>query len=133
MPDKFSKGIRSKIMSSIRSNKTKPEIILKKEIKGMGFSYQPNLAGKPDFANRKDKIAIFVNGCFWHSCPLHGHNPKSNKKYWLPKLKRTAERDKKNKSELKAMGYKVISFWEHDIIKKLEMCINKIKKVRGGN
>src|SRR3989344_1481821 len=125
MPDKFSKEMRSKIMSNIRSNKTKPELILKIAIQGLGFSYQPKLLRKPDFANKKKNLVIFVHGCFWHSCPLHGHKPKSNKGYWLPKMQRTTKRDKKNKDALTAMGYKVISFWEHDIINRLGWCVEK--------
>ncbi|MBI4448138.1 very short patch repair endonuclease [Candidatus Woesearchaeota archaeon] len=133
MPDKFSKETRSKIMSSIRSKNTKPELMLKPILRKLGFSYQPKIYGSPDFANKKLKIAIFIDGCFWHSCPLHGHKPKSNKKYWAPKLEKTAERDKKNKAALKSVGYKVVSFWEHDINKKLTICIKKIKALSNGN
>ena len=102
-------------MASIKSSKTKPELALKKALRGLGYSYQPKLQGHPDFANKKERKAIFVHGCFWHKCPKHYLAPKSNKEYWIPKLKRNVERDKENRKTLESKGYKVIIIWEHEI------------------
>ena len=115
MTDIFSKRKRSEIMSKIRSSKTKPELKLKKIIGKIGFSYQPkNILGKPDFADRKNKIAIFIDGCFWHGCGKHCRMPKQNKKYWRQKIKRNIKRDKEVSKNLRKQGWKVIRIWEHD-------------------
>lgn len=119
MPDKFSKKTRSQIMSKIRSNKTVAELVLKKALTGRHFIYQPKkIYGNPDFASKEKKIAIFVDGCFWHKCPKCYTAPKSNKKYWLPKIKRNVSRDKKINKLLKKERWKIIRIWEHDVIKK---------------
>ena len=79
-------------MSRIRSRYTKPE--LKHKSENLHLEYQPKgLLGKPDFVYWKKKILVFIDGCFWHKCPKHFIAPKSNKKYWLPKLERNVIRD----------------------------------------
>ena len=76
-------------MSKIRSMDTRPELKLKRILLKSGFNYQPkHIYGNPDFANKKELVAIFIDGCFWHSCEYHGHLPKSNKVYWKVKLQR---------------------------------------------
>ena len=114
--DVFSKRKRSEVMSKIRSSKTKPELKLKTIMRKFGFLYQPrNIFGRPDFADRKDKIAIFIDGCFWHGCRKHYRAPKQNKKYWTEKLKRNIKRDKEVSKNLKEIGWKVLRIWEHDL------------------
>ncbi len=128
MTDRFGKGVRSKIMASIRSRDTKPELKLKKAIRGLGFSYQPKIAGSPDFAHRKKKVAVFVHGCFWHNCPKHYRQPHSNELYWLNKIKNNALRDKNSYKILKHYGFKVLVFWEHDI-KNMEKIVRRLKRL----
>ena len=70
---------------------------------------------QPDFLIPGLRLAIFANGCFYHSCPLHKHVPKSNKSYWIPKLLRNRRRDNMNRRALRKMGFAVWSFWEHDL------------------
>jgi len=82
MADTLTKKQRSFCMSKIRSRNTKPE--LKHKAKNKGLEYQPKAFGKPDFIDWKKKTAIFIDGCFWHKCPIHYKQPKSNKKYWMP-------------------------------------------------
>ena len=107
---------RSHNMSRIRSRNTKPELGLKTVLKSMGFVYQPKgVYGNPDFINKGKKIAIFVDGCFWHGCPDHYRAPKSNVRFWKAKIKRNIERDRKVTSELKKGGFTVIRTWEHQI------------------
>ena len=77
--------------------------------------HQP-VFGKPDFVFQKEKLAIFVDGCFWHSCPIHGHKPGSNRAYWLPKLRRNHERDIVVKRALSKAGWTVLRLWEHDLV-----------------
>lgn len=126
MPDKFSKKTRSKIMSRIRSKNTKPELALKKLLKGTYFRYQPKAYGKPDFALKNKRITIFIDGCFWHKCPICYKTPKSNRKYWLPKIKRNIERAKEVEKSLKKEGWRVLRFWEHEVTRNGMRCLNKV-------
>lgn len=114
MADKFSKKKRSDIMARIKSKHTKPELFLKKRLKG--FQYHPkNIFGSPDFMNYQKKIAVFVDGCFWHGCPLHYREPKSRRAYWIPKIERNQARDKEVDIAYKDAGWKAIRIWEHEL------------------
>ena len=105
-------------MSGIRSKHTKPELILRKQLRGTGFYYHLKIVGNPDFAHKKKKIAIFVDGCFWHKCKKCYKQPKSNMDYWIPKIKRNVQRAKEAEKELIKKGWKVIRFWEHEVMSK---------------
>jgi DNA mismatch endonuclease (patch repair protein) len=104
-------------MSRIRSSDTMPERVVRSLLSQRGIKYRMNvrdLPGRPDFANKRRKFAIFVHGCFWHShkdCSL-ASNPKSNQSYWHPKLERTKARDAANIERLKDLGYRVLVIWE---------------------
>ena len=104
-------------MSAIRSRNTKPEVILRKALwaKGMRFRIQYGKE-KIDIAFPSKKIAVFVDGCFWHGCPVHSHIPKSNKEYWLPKLKKNIERAKAKDERLREDGWRILHIWEHELI-----------------
>ena len=122
MVDKFSKEIRSKIMSKVQRN-SKPEQVLRKELFRLGYRYSLNhrfkeLNFKPDIAMVSRKVCIFIDGCFWHKCPRCYKAPKSNKKYWNSKIERNIERDKEQNRYLKKKGWKVIRVWEHEIHRK---------------
>ena len=127
MPDAFSKKTRSRIMSRIRSKNTEPEIALKKLLKGAYFRYQPKAYGKPDFALKNKRIAIFIDGCFWHKCPICYKKPKSNVAYWIPKIKRNVQRAKEVENKLKKEGWKVVRIWEHEVMSKKKNYIRKVK------
>jgi DNA mismatch endonuclease (patch repair protein) len=142
MADVFSKRKRSQVMASIRSTETKLEIEVRKLLFSEGFRFRKNsksLPGKPDIVLSRYKTIIFVNGCFWH-----GHNlckyavtPKTNKKFWIDKIKSNIARDKQKKTELNKLGWKVITIWECEIKKlfgensaaRLKL-VNSIKKNR---
>lgn len=95
-----------------------------------GFSYQPkNIFGKPDFADKKNKIAVFIDGCFWHGCKKHYRAPKQNGKYWREKIRRNIERDKEVSRGLKKQGWKVVRIWEHKTKKYLNRYAPKIIKL----
>jgi DNA mismatch endonuclease (patch repair protein) len=116
MTDTMTKKQRSFCMSRIRGRDTKPELRIKKLMKKLGFSHQPKgIIGRPDFANRKTKTAVFVDGCFWHGCPKHCKKPKSNRAYWLPKIRQNIARDRKVTAALRRAGWKAIRIWEHEI------------------
>jgi DNA mismatch endonuclease (patch repair protein) len=108
---------RSKIMSNIRSKDTQPELKVRKLLYSLGFRYRlhgKNLPGKPDIVFKGKKKVIFVHGCFWHQhadC-VHGGIPKSRQEYWEPKLLKNIERDKKNQTKLKEIGWDFLIVWE---------------------
>ena len=122
MADNHSKEARSMNMSHIRSTNSKPEEIVRKYLFAEGFRYRKNvkkLPGCPDIVLSKYKTVIFVNGCFWHKhdCPRFVW-PSSNQDYWRPKILRNVERDNQNRKELEALGWKVITVWECEIMQR---------------
>ena len=103
-------------MSKIRSKNTSPEILLRKALWSRGYRYRIHFGKeKIDIAFPKKKLAIFVDGCFWHCCPIHSHMPKTNREYWIPKLNKNVNRDKKKNEQLTMEGWKVLRFWEHEL------------------
>lgn len=132
--DTVSKEKRSDIMSRIRCRDTKPEIAVRKFLFALGYRYsiKSNLPGKPDLVFKKRKLAIFINGCFWHmhGCK-HSHIPKSNVGYWEEKLVRNKERDAKIKSELNDAGYSVIVLWECELGKSFEETMRRVVAALG--
>lgn len=113
MADIYTKKQRSYNMSKIHSFGTKPELKIKYLMKKLGFAYQPKrIFGKPDFADRRRQIAVFVDGCFWHGCPKHYIAPKQNKNFWVKKIKYNIKRSRQIGKELKKKGWKVIRIWE---------------------
>jgi DNA mismatch endonuclease, patch repair protein len=120
---------RKKNMSHIRGKNTRPEIKLRKllwsqNIRGYRIHY--NLPGKPDIVFIKKKIAIFIDGCFWHKCPLDFQEPETRKEFWMKKINSNVERDERTTKSLQEDGWKVLRFWEHDVRKKPEDVVEKI-------
>ena len=131
MTDVLTKKQRAYNMSKIRGKNTGPEVKLRKllyahGIKGYRVHY--NLSGKPDIVFVKKKITIFVDGCFWHKCPVCFQEPETRKEFWMKKILSNIERDKKVDEQLKNAGWAVIRIWEHEIRKNPEKCIEKIKE-----
>ena len=123
MVDRVSEEKRSWIMSRVGSRNTKPEIIVRRFLHAKGFRYRlhnKNIIGKPDLSNQKRKVAVFVNGCFWHR---HGckrtTTPETNKEFWLEKFNKNIKRDRENIKTLKKDNWTVIVVWECEI-KELE-------------
>lgn len=115
-PPKSSSMSVTRSMKSNRPFGTKPELILSKLL-GKKIR-KNNLPGSPDFVYPRKKIAVFLHGCFWHRCPKCNFDlPKSNRDFWARKFKRNIERDKLVKKELKAVGWRVIEIWEHELRK----------------
>lgn len=117
MADVFSRKKRSQVMSAIRSDGNKDTelklaaIFRKSGIRGW-LRYQ-QLPGRPDFLFRRERLAVFVDGCFWHGCPQHGRNPQSNREYWINKLQRNRMRDRLVTHELRRCGWQILRLWEH--------------------
>src|SRR3989338_4576211 len=131
MTDKFDKRTRSRIMSKIRSANTGIEMVLRKALRKNGLSgykLHYNIIGKPDIVFPKNKLAIFVDGDFWHGYNWKKLGKVPPKKYWQKKIQKNIDRAKKYNKMLKKDGWKVIRLWEHEVKKNAEKCINKIKE-----
>src|SRR6266516_352120 len=115
---------RSANMRAIRRTGTKPEVALRSELHRLGYRYRKDhrldladgVRVRPDIVFTARKVAVFVDGCFWHCCPEHGSRPASNTWYWEPKLRRNVDRDRTADVALGQAGWTVIRFWEHESI-----------------
>ncbi len=114
--DVFTKAKRSAVMSLIRSRGNRDTelrtMALLRAHRITGWRRQAPLPGKPDFIFPAEKVAVFVDGCFWHGCPRHGRVPTSRMEYWAPKLARNAQRDRAATRALRASGWTVLRIWE---------------------
>lgn len=104
-------------MSRIRSRDTAPEKLLRQTLwrKGARYRLYYGLPGAPDIAFPRHRLAIFIDGCFWHECPEHGKNPRTNTGYWTQKLASNKLRDANVNERLTMLGWKVMRFWEHEV------------------
>lgn len=122
---------RSKTMSKIRGKNTKPEMLFRKALWHKGVRYRVNnkkLPGKPDVSIQKYKLAIFIDGGFWHGYNWNEKKEtiKSNRGFWIPKIERNMQRDKEVNQKLSEMDYTVFRFWEKEIENELDKCINDV-------
>lgn len=120
MMDNLTIEKRSANMRRIKSKDTSPELIVRKIIHKMGYRFRlhrKDLPGKPDLTFPSKKKVVFVHGCFWHqheNCEI-SRIPKSNRQYWVPKLRRNKFRDQEHQNSLKKLGWKVLVIWECEI------------------
>jgi DNA mismatch endonuclease (patch repair protein) len=113
---------RSANMRANRRTDTKPEVALRRALHHQGYRFRKDfrldLSGgarvRPDIAFTARRVAVFVDGCFWHACPEHGTRPANNVWYWEPKLRRNVERDRAADAALAADGWDVVRVWEHE-------------------
>lgn len=132
--DRISKETRSRNMARILSKNTSPEKNLRHALWSAGLRYRIHYdKNKIDVAFPSKKIAVFVDGCFWHMCPKHFRFPKSNKKYWYHKLETNARRDKIRSRLLRKEGWQVIRIWEHEIAENIDGCVKQITKCKNSN
>jgi DNA mismatch endonuclease (patch repair protein) len=107
-------------MQAIRSRDTKPERLIRSLLHARGLRYRvatqplPGLRRTADIVFRPAKLAVFIDGCYWHGCPEHYVPPKTNPGYWSEKVARNMARDKDTDEQLRAAGWTVLRFWEHD-------------------
>jgi DNA mismatch endonuclease, patch repair protein len=127
--DMFTKEQRSNNMRAIRSTGSSLESKVTKELWSKGFRFRKNvrkLMGNPDIAMQKYKLVIFIDSCFWHSCPIHGKKPSSNEEYWVKKLQRNIDRDNEVNQYYSKLGWMVLRIWEHELKNDFEGTIVKI-------
>lgn len=127
----YTSPARSRNMSKIRSKNSKPELILRKALwsKNIRFRlHDKSLPGTPDIVIKKYKLAIFVDGEFWHGFNWKKNKTqiKSNQLYWIPKIERNMQKDMRVNKALRDMNYVVFRFWTQDILKNLPIVLNQI-------
>jgi DNA mismatch endonuclease (patch repair protein) len=112
---------RSRNMQANKRAGTKPEVSLRSALHRRGLRFRKDftlkldgLRVRPDIVFTRRKIAVFVDGCFWHVCPIHGRYPTTNDWYWAPKLTRNMQRDQRVNAALRDAGWQVVRVWEHE-------------------
>ena len=122
MPDIFTKAKRSEVMSRIRSRGNKDtELALIQVFRAQGITgwrRHQAVFGKPDFVFPKLRLALFVDGCFWHACPLHTTKPRNNAAFWRKKFAANQTRDRLVTRTLRARGWRVLRIWEHELARR---------------
>ena len=107
-------------MSKLGRRDTLPELAIRSELHRRGLRFRVDRAPLPGLRSRADivfgpaRVAVYVDGCFWHSCPEHGTRPKANAEWWEQKLKRNQERDAETGRALREQGWEVVRVWEHE-------------------
>jgi DNA mismatch endonuclease, patch repair protein len=127
--------ITSKVMSSIHAKHTRPELALRQALSNNGLAgyrlHWKKAPGRPDVAYPKIKLAIFINGCYWHRCPYcNPPLPKTHQEFWIDKFSKNVERDQRKIRELEAQAWRVLVFWECQIKDKLDDCIERVRLAR---
>lgn len=127
----YTTKLRSKTMSKIRGKDTKPELLLRKALwaKNIRFRmHDKTLPGRPDIVIKKYRLAIFVDGEFWHGKDWDRKKGqiKSNRAFWIPKIERNMQKDQIANEQLRDMGYTVFRFWSNEIKKNLDTCVNQV-------
>jgi DNA mismatch endonuclease, patch repair protein len=125
-------SVRSAVMARIRGQDTSPERVLRKAIWRSGLRYRVGLrtfAGRPDVVFTRSKIAIFVDGCFWHGCPEHYVKPRSKCDFWASKLRLNFERDCRQTQALTGEGWRVYRIWEHEVFESLPLVVSEIQRM----
>ncbi len=114
-PRPLNEGVSERMARMPRSN-SKPEVALRAELhdRGLRFRLRSDLPGRPDIVFTRARIAVFCDGCFWHSCPIHRTWPKNNADWWRTKLEANVERDRRQDASLLQLGWLALRIWEHE-------------------
>lgn len=130
--DVFTKAKRSEVMSRIRGRGNKDTelalAVLMRRHRISSWRRNQAVFGKPDFVFQKLRLAVFVDGCFWHGCPKHGTKPKSNRAFWQRKLSANRRRDQTVNLALRNMGWFVLRIWECDLARRPGVCIGRVQR-----
>ncbi len=131
MTDNLTAAARSKVMASIKGKDTSPELIVRKRLWAKGKRYRIHdrrIPGTPDISSFPSRIAVFIDGCFWHGCNSCYKEPSSRAAFWRNKLRRNKERRKLVRRQLRSMGFHVLEFWEHKVLEDPEAVAVKISQ-----
>ena len=127
--------VTSRRMRKVRRSGSDVELRLRRELHRRGLRYRVNLRGlpgTPDVAFTRVKVAVFVDGCFWHCCPDHGVTPKANREWWVDKLEGNVDRDRRKDQELQGIGWLPVHIWEHECPVEAARGIENLWKARIG-
>jgi DNA mismatch endonuclease (patch repair protein) len=125
---------RSEQMSRIRSRDTGPELLLRRALRARGHRYRLHAntpAGRPDIVFVEKRVAVFVDGCQWHGCPMHYVAPRSRREFWSRKLAENVMRDCRQTAALETVGWKVVRAWEHEVFEQLEAVAGSVERALG--
>ncbi len=132
-PGASSEAVR-RAMASQRRRDTRPELALRRELhrRGLRFVVQGSLPGRPDVVFTRARLAVFVDGCFWHRCPIHAVAPKSNPDWWRDKLDGNVSRDSRVDLQLGRAGWLVVRVWEHEVVGSAADRVERVWRARTG-
>ena len=135
MPDTVSRLARSRIMARVKSKDTGPEVAVRRKLHRAGYRFRlhrTDLPGSPDLLLPKYRVALFVNGCFWH---WHGckrsRMPNSNVEYWTSKIERNVNRDRETRINLESMGWRHRVIWECQVDEGVELLLGELAERQG--
>ncbi len=133
MADVFQREKRSQVMRAVKSKDTTPEMTVRRMIHAMGYRYRlhvDTLPGKPDMVFPCRRRIVMVHGCFWHQhrCRRGRRIPKSNREYWEKKLARNVARDRRQRAELRKLGWRVLVIWECQLKRDLDAVEQRVRK-----
>lgn len=124
-------------MAANRRRDTGPERAVRSLLHGMGLRYRVDhpvvvegVRVRPDLAFTARRVAVFIDGCFWHCCPDHGSQPGTNVRYWGPKLRGNVDRDRRHTALLQAAGWTVLRFWEHEPPERVAQNVLRVVRAR---
>jgi DNA mismatch endonuclease (patch repair protein) len=130
MTDFLTKETRSRVMSRIRSRDTKPEMALRQALFAIGLRgwrcHTRQIPGRPDLVFTRWRVAVFVDGCFWHGHPEH-FTPGKSGPYWDAKIARTQERDRQANEALTQAGWRVLRLWDFEVERDLNACVQQVE------
>lgn len=134
MPDDRTTSQRSETMRRVRSRDTSCELALRRQLhrRGLRYSLRKKLPGSPDIVFVASRVAVFVDGCFWHGCPDHCRRPSSNVAYWKAKIGGNMSRDRRVDRELAGAGWRVVRLWEHEVCVSAARCAARVERIVRG-
>jgi DNA mismatch endonuclease (patch repair protein) len=136
-PPASSDQVRRRMQATGRRD-TPPERVIRQELHSRGLRYRVDRSipgvtrSRPDIVFPSEKVAVYVDGCFWHSCPQHATVPKQNRDWWVAKLEDNCDRDRRHNAELQAAGWEVLRFWEHEDVREVTFqIVTRVLERRG--
>ncbi len=134
MADDRTRKQRSETMRRVRGRGTSCEVLLRRALhrRGLRYSLRKRLPGTPDIVLVSARVAVFVDGCFWHGCARHCRLPATNRAYWKQKVARNMARDKRVGAECRALGWRVVRLWEHAVRADPEGCAERVERAARG-
>lgn len=125
---------KSEQMARVRSSGTDAELRLRQALwaQGLRYALRRKLPGRPDLVFVRARLAVFVDGCFWHGCPRHYTAPRTNADFWREKFAENANRDRRVDDALRAAGWNVIRIWEHEVEEDVEMAASRVRQALEG-